>query len=154
MIIEEASPEFLLDQVHIDIQYPHEEEAFHIFQKIQIFQQQGRMRQCHTLYKRLGKFYQKQARVFSKRTFANLSPTVIRAPNSLPVGGSTDSPEERQNAVFATLALDVNLNSNARGRSWKILYLAASFIICKSTTLGRRCTEWQLLLFHAVRVRP
>ena len=66
MIIEEASPEFLLDQVHIDIQYPHEEEAFHIFQKIQIFQQQGRMRQCHTLYKKLGKFYQRQARGFLK----------------------------------------------------------------------------------------
>jgi serine/threonine protein kinase len=66
MIIEEASPEFLLDQVHIDIQYPHEEEAFHIFQKIQIYQQQGRMRQCHTLYKKLGKFYQKQARHFVK----------------------------------------------------------------------------------------
>ena len=66
LIIEEASPEFLLDQVHIDIQYPHEEEAFHIFQRIQILQQQGRMQQCHTLYKRLGKFYQKQARGFLK----------------------------------------------------------------------------------------
>ena len=66
MIIEEASPEFLLDQVHIDIQYPHEEEAFHIFQKIQIYQQQGRMRQCHTLYRKLGNFYQKQARSFVK----------------------------------------------------------------------------------------
>ena len=66
MIIEEASSEFLLDQVHIDIQYPHEEEAFHIYQKIQIYQQQGRMRQCHTLYKKLGKFYQKQARNFVK----------------------------------------------------------------------------------------
>ena len=66
MIIEEASSEFLLDQVHIDIQYPHEEEAFHIFQKIQIYQQQGRMQQCHTLYKKLGKFYQKQARNFVK----------------------------------------------------------------------------------------
>ncbi len=66
MIIEEASPEFLLDQVHIDIQYPHEEEAFHIFQKIQIYQQQGRMRQSHTLYRKLGNFYQKQARAFIK----------------------------------------------------------------------------------------
>ncbi len=72
MIIEEASPEFLLDQVHIDIQYPHEEEAFHIFQKIQIFQQQGRMRQCHTLYKRLGKFYQKQARGFLREDHLEL----------------------------------------------------------------------------------
>ena len=67
MIIEEASPEFLLDQVHIDIQYPHEEEAFHIFQKIQIYQQQGRMRQCHILYRKLGNFYQKQARSFAKK---------------------------------------------------------------------------------------
>ena len=66
MIIEEASPEFLLDQVHIDIQYPHEEEAFHIFQKIQIYQQQGRMQQCQVFYKKLGKFYQKQARDFAK----------------------------------------------------------------------------------------
>ena len=67
MVIEEASPEFLLDQVHIDIQYPHEEEAFHIFQKIQIYQQQGRLRQCHALYKKLGNFYQKQARNFLKK---------------------------------------------------------------------------------------
>ena len=66
VIIEEASPEFLLDQVHIDIQYPHEEEAFHIFQKIQIYEQQGRMRQCHALYKKLAKFYEKQARNFIK----------------------------------------------------------------------------------------
>ena len=52
---------------HIDIQYPHEEEAFHIFQKIQIYQQQGRLRQCHALYKKLGNFYQKQARNFLKK---------------------------------------------------------------------------------------
>ena len=72
LVIEEASPEFLLDQVHIDIQYPHEEEAFHIFQRIQIFQQQGRMQQCHSLYKRLGKFYQKQARGFLKQDHLEL----------------------------------------------------------------------------------
>ena len=66
MIIEEASPEFLLDQVHIDIQYPHEEEALRIFQKIQIYQQQGRIRQSHILYRRLGKFYEGHARNFAK----------------------------------------------------------------------------------------
>ena len=33
LVIEEASPEFLLDQVHSDIQYPHEVEAFRIFRQ-------------------------------------------------------------------------------------------------------------------------
>ena len=36
LVMEEASPEFLLDQVHSDIQYPHEVEAFRIFRQIQI----------------------------------------------------------------------------------------------------------------------
>ena len=67
LVIEEASPEFLLDQVHSDIQYPHENEALHIFQQIQIFEQQGRTRQCHALYRKLGRFYQKQANNFVKK---------------------------------------------------------------------------------------
>ena len=66
LIIEEASPEFLLDQVHSDIQYPHEEEALHIFQQIQIYEQQGRTRQWLAFYNKLGKFYQKQAGNFAK----------------------------------------------------------------------------------------
>ena len=66
LVIEEASPEYLLDQVHSDIQYPHEEEALRIFQQIQIFQQQGRTRQWLAFYNKLGKFYQKQASNFAK----------------------------------------------------------------------------------------
>ena len=67
LVIEEASPEFLLDQVHSDIQYPHEVEAFRIFRQIQIYEQQGRTRQCHVLYRKLGRFYQKQANNFVKK---------------------------------------------------------------------------------------
>ena len=67
LVIEEASPEYLLDQVHSDIQYPHEEEALRIFQQIQIFEQQGRTRQWLALYNKLGKFYQKQAGNFVKK---------------------------------------------------------------------------------------
>lgn len=67
LVIEEASPEFLLDQVHSDIQYPHEVEAFRIFRQIHIYEQQGRTRQCHILYRKLGRFYQKQANNFVKR---------------------------------------------------------------------------------------
>ncbi len=66
-LIEEASPQYLLDQVHSDVQYPHEEEALHIFQQIQIYEQQGRTRQWLTLYNKLGKFYQKQAGNFLKQ---------------------------------------------------------------------------------------
>ena len=67
LVIEEASPEFLLDQVHSDIQYPHEVEAFRIFRQIQIYEQQGRTGQCHVLYRKLGRFYQKQANNFVKK---------------------------------------------------------------------------------------
>ena len=67
LVMEEASPEFLLDQVHSDIQYPHEIEAFRIFRQIQIYEQQGRTRQCHVLYRKLGRFYQKQANNFLKK---------------------------------------------------------------------------------------
>ena len=67
LVIEEASPEYLLDQVHSDILYPHEEEALRIFQQIQIFQQQGRTRQSLLLYNKLGRFYQKQADNFVKQ---------------------------------------------------------------------------------------
>ena len=66
-LIEEASPQYLLDQVHSDVQYPHEEEALHIFQQIQIYEQQGRTRQWLTLYNKLGRFYQKQAGNFLKK---------------------------------------------------------------------------------------
>ena len=65
-VIEEASPEYLLDQVHSDIQYPHEVEALRIFQQIQIYEQQGRTQQWLALYRKLGKFYQKQAGNFVK----------------------------------------------------------------------------------------
>lgn len=72
MVIEKASPEFLLNQVHIDIQYPHEKEACHILQKIRIYKQQGRRRQYCTLYRKLGNFYQKQARLFDQRDHLEL----------------------------------------------------------------------------------
>ncbi len=66
-LIEEASPEYLLEQVHSDVQYPHEEEALRIFQKIQISEQLGHPRQWLSLYNKLGKFYQKQAGNFLKK---------------------------------------------------------------------------------------
>ena len=66
-LIEEASPEYLLDQVHSDVQYPHEEEALRIFRQIQIYEQQGRTRQGLSLYNKLGKYYQKQAGSFLKK---------------------------------------------------------------------------------------
>ncbi len=67
LVIEESSPEFLLDQIHSDIQYPHEVEAFRIFRQIYIYEQQGRTQQCHILYRKLGRFYQKQANNFVKK---------------------------------------------------------------------------------------
>ncbi len=66
VLIEEASPEFLLDKVHEDIQYPHEEEAAYIYQQAQIFTQQENMRQCLSQYKKLGAFYYRHARRFVK----------------------------------------------------------------------------------------
>lgn len=64
VLIEEASPEFLLDKVHADIQYPHEEEAAYIYQQAQIFMQQENVRGCLGQYKRLGAFYYRHARRF------------------------------------------------------------------------------------------
>jgi serine/threonine protein kinase len=64
VLIEEASPEFLLDKVHEDIQYPHEEEAAYIFQQAQIFTQQENIRRCYSQYKRLGAFYHRHAKRF------------------------------------------------------------------------------------------
>lgn len=64
VLIEEASPEFLLDKVHSDIQYPHEEEAAYIFQQAQILMQQDNIRKCYMQYRRLGAFYNKQAKRF------------------------------------------------------------------------------------------
>lgn len=66
ILLEEASPEFLLDKVHEDIQYPHEEEAAYIYQQAQIFTQQEDMRRCRSQYKRLGAFYHKQAKKFMR----------------------------------------------------------------------------------------
>ena len=66
VLIEEASPEFLLDKVHEDIQYPHEEEAAYIYQQAQIFTQQENIRRCLIQYKRLGAFYHRYARRFIK----------------------------------------------------------------------------------------
>ncbi|MCG9128963.1 serine/threonine protein kinase [Candidatus Poribacteria bacterium] len=63
-LIEEASPEFLLDKVHEDIQYPHEEEAANIYQQAQIYTQQDNMKKCIIQYKRLGAFYYRYARRF------------------------------------------------------------------------------------------
>lgn len=65
-LIEGASPEFLLDKVHEDIQYPHEEEAANIYQQAQIFTQQENIRRCHIQYKRLGAFYYRNAKRFIK----------------------------------------------------------------------------------------
>lgn len=67
IIIEEASPEFLLEQVHNDIQYPHEVEASQIFGKIRIHERMGRSRESQGFYKKLGQFYQKQATSFAKK---------------------------------------------------------------------------------------
>ncbi len=64
ILLEEASPEFLLDKVHEDIQYPHEEEAAYIYQQAQIFTQQEDMRRCRSQYKRLGAFYHRHAKKF------------------------------------------------------------------------------------------
>ncbi len=64
ILLEEASPEFLLDKVHEDIQYPHEEEAAYIYQQAQIFTQQEDMRRCRSQYKRLGAFYRRHAKKF------------------------------------------------------------------------------------------
>lgn len=64
VLIEEASPEFLLDKVHEDIQYPHEEEAAYIYQQAQIFMQQENIRRCLIQYSRLGAFYSKHAKRF------------------------------------------------------------------------------------------
>ncbi len=66
LLIEEASPEFLLDQVHNDIQHPHEREALRIHQQAQIYLQQENKRLCLSHYKKLGAFYQKQAINFIK----------------------------------------------------------------------------------------
>ena len=72
VLIEEASPEFLLDKVHEDIQYPHEEEAAYIYQQAQIYTQQDKKHQCHRQYKRLGAFYNRHAKKFMKMNEAEL----------------------------------------------------------------------------------
>ena len=64
VLIEEAPPEFLLDKVHEDIQYPHEREAAHIYQQAQIYMQQENMRRCLIQYSRLGAFYNRYAKKF------------------------------------------------------------------------------------------
>ncbi len=64
VLIQEASPEFLLDKVHEDIQYPHEEEAAYIYQQAQIFMQQEDIHRCLGQYKRLGAFYHRHAKRF------------------------------------------------------------------------------------------
>ncbi len=72
VLIEEASPEFLLDKVHEDIQYPHEEEAAYIYQQAQIYTQQDKQHQCQRQYKRLGAFYNRYAKKFMKMNEAEL----------------------------------------------------------------------------------
>ncbi len=72
ILIEEASPEFLLDKVHEDIQYPHEEEAAYIYQQAQIYTQQDKRHQCQRQYKRLGAFYNRHAKKFMKLKDAEL----------------------------------------------------------------------------------
>ena len=72
VLIEEASPEFLLDKVHEDIQYPHEEEAAYIYQQAQIYTQQGKKHQYQRQYKRLGAFYNRHAKKFMKMNEAEL----------------------------------------------------------------------------------
>lgn len=64
VLIEEAPPEFLLDKVHEDIQYPHEREAAHIYQQAQIYMQQENIRRCLIQYSRLGAFYNRHAKKF------------------------------------------------------------------------------------------
>ena len=66
VLIEEAPPEFLLDKIHEDIQYPHEEEAAYIYQRAQIYMQQENLRRCSIQYSRLGAFYSKHAKMFIK----------------------------------------------------------------------------------------
>lgn len=72
VLLEEASPEFLLDKVHEDIQYPHEEEAAYIYQQAQIYTQQGKQHQYQRQYKRLGAFYNRHAKKFMKMNEAEL----------------------------------------------------------------------------------
>ncbi len=72
VLIEEAPPEFLLDKVHEDIQYPHEEEAAYIYQQAQIYTQQDKKHQCHRQYRKLGAFYNRHARKFVKMNEAEL----------------------------------------------------------------------------------
>ena len=72
ILIEEASPEFLLDKVHEDIQYPHEEEAAYIYQQAQIYTQQDKRHQCQRQYRKLGAFYNRYARKFIKMNEAEL----------------------------------------------------------------------------------
>lgn len=67
MLMEGASPEFLLDKIHGDIQYPHEREALRIYQQAIICTQQERARQARAHYRKLGAFYQKQAHLFGKQ---------------------------------------------------------------------------------------
>ena len=64
VLIEEATPEFLLDKVHEDIQYPHEREAANIYQQAQISMQQENLRRCLIQYSRLGAFYNRYAKKF------------------------------------------------------------------------------------------
>ncbi len=66
LLIEEASPEFILDQIHNDIQYAHEREALRIYRRAQIYLQQEKMSQYFRYYRKLGSFYQKQASRFIK----------------------------------------------------------------------------------------
>lgn len=70
LLMEDASPEFLLDKIHGDIQYPHEREALRIYQKAIICMQQERERQARAHYRKLGAFYQKQAHIFGKENDA------------------------------------------------------------------------------------
>ena len=71
-LFEEASPEFLLDEIHSDIQYPHEREALRIYQKAIICAQQEQHRRANAHYRKLGAFYQKQAHAFGKADDAEL----------------------------------------------------------------------------------
>ncbi|MFB3040526.1 MAG: serine/threonine protein kinase [Candidatus Poribacteria bacterium] len=59
--IDEASPEFLLMQLHDQPQYPYEDQAAQICRLAEEYAKQGKRRKAWSAYKKLGEFYRKRA---------------------------------------------------------------------------------------------
>ena len=64
--IDEASPEFLLMQLHDQPQYPYEDQAAQICRLAEQYTQQGKRRKARSAYKKLGGFYRKRAQELMK----------------------------------------------------------------------------------------